>query len=129
MSIHSRRAARQVLETLERYPNAGVPILHWFSGCRRELEMAVELGCWFTVGLPMLRSKKGRTLVSLMPRDRVLTETDGPFTQVNGSSAYPWHAALAIEELAAIWEIPGAQAGPMLRENLRSLVSRADLTD
>ena len=31
ISIHSRRAAKPVLDTLSQYPESGVPVLHWFS--------------------------------------------------------------------------------------------------
>ena len=37
MSIHSRRAITQVLDSLESHPGAGTPILHWYSGGSREL--------------------------------------------------------------------------------------------
>jgi TatD DNase family protein len=82
LSIHSRRATTQVIERLLVHPTAGVPILHWFSGSAGELERAIKANCWFSVGALMLSTKKGRLLVSRMPRDRVLTETDGPFAQV-----------------------------------------------
>jgi TatD DNase family protein len=32
ISIRSRRAADDVLDALARMPDAGLPILHWFSG-------------------------------------------------------------------------------------------------
>jgi len=54
MSIHSRRASREVLDALEAFPNAGTAVLHWFSGSARDLDRAVSLGCWFSVGPGML---------------------------------------------------------------------------
>ena len=45
-------------------PDAGISILHWFSGTVSELTAAIDFGCWFSVGLPMLRSKKGQALVT-----------------------------------------------------------------
>ena len=75
------RASGAVLDRLQAYRDAGIPVLHWFSGPRRDLECAIELGCWFSVGPAMLRSRTGRALAALMPRDRVLTESDGPFAQ------------------------------------------------
>ena len=79
LTIHSRRSASEVLDALERHPAAGVAVLHWFSGSKAELERAVAMGCWFSVGPAMVRSQRGRDLISNMPRDRLLTETDGPF--------------------------------------------------
>jgi TatD DNase family protein len=123
MSIHSRRAVTAVLDHLEGTPGAGKAILHWFSGSAKELARAVELGCWFSVGPAMLSGEKGRNLVSLMPRERVLTETDGPFARMEGRAAYPWDVYIAVERLSEIWTISKAETEHSLRANLRSLVS------
>jgi TatD DNase family protein len=60
MSIHSRRASGPVLDYIEKFPDAGIPILHWFSGSFRDLDRAINLGCWFSVGPAMLASENGR---------------------------------------------------------------------
>lgn len=78
-SIHSRHAASSVLDHLEKNLKYGTPVLHWFTGTAKELERAIELGCWFSVGEPMLKSKKGLERILRMPRNRILTETDAPF--------------------------------------------------
>src|SRR3546814_6111950 len=103
ISLHSRRAAGEVLDASESIRDAGTPILHWFSGTGRQLDRAIDLGCWFSVGPAMLRTEKGRQLAARMPRDRLLTESDGPFAQIEGRSAWPWEAGHAISQLAAAW--------------------------
>lgn len=103
ISLHSRRAGTQVLDAIEEYCGAGTPILHWFSGTARELDRAIDLGCWFSVGPAMLRGEKGRLLATRMPRDRILTESDGPFAQVDGRAVWPWEASRAISGLASLW--------------------------
>jgi TatD DNase family protein len=123
LSIHSRRASKAVLERLARYQGAGTPILHWFSGSPRELDQAIKLGCWFSVGPAMLRGERGRDLASHMPRDRVLTESDGPFAQMDGKPALPWDVQRAEEMLADVWSVSLDQSRTMLRDNLRSLVT------
>lgn len=67
MTIHSRGAATSVLDALEKHRDAGVPILHWFSGTSRELERAIAMGCWFSIGPAMLRSRRGGTLHPICP--------------------------------------------------------------
>lgn len=124
MSIHSRRAATPVLDALEAYSAAGTPILHWFSGTQRELARAVALGCWFSVGPAMLAGRKGQDLVSRMPPDRVLTETDGPFAQLRGKSAFPWDVDIAIEVLSTLWSISTEDVSARVENNLRRLVAR-----
>lgn len=121
MTIHSRRAATQVLDALEAWPGAGIAILHWFSGSQKELSRAVNLGCWFSVGPAMLVGEKGCSLAAKMPRDRVLTESDGPFAQVDGRAALPWDADRAVEALAQIWSEPVDVLRGRLLHNLRRL--------
>jgi TatD DNase family protein len=121
LSIHSRLATSPVLDILAGQPAAGLPILHWFTGSHRELARAIGLGCWFSVGPAMLRTQKGRALMEAMPRDRILTETDGPFARVQGRSALPWEADLALDALAEAWNEPVATARERLRSNLASL--------
>jgi TatD DNase family protein len=128
MTIHSRRAAREVLDSLEVRPGAGTPILHWFSGSSRELARAVGLGCWFSIGPAMLRSERGRALAGQMPRDRILTETDGPFAQIEGASVLPWEVKHATDIVAALWDTSPDEVDVQLNRNLRRLVSLSPAT-
>jgi TatD DNase family protein len=121
LSIHSRRASAAVLDRLEAHPGAGPAVLHWFSGSRRDLDRAVRLGCWFSVGPAMLRGERGRSLVAIMPRDRVLTETDGPFAQIKGAPLMPWQVDEAVRHLAALWARSPHQAERITHTNLRAL--------
>ena len=123
LSIHSRSAATAVMDRLEALPGAGTFVLHWFSGSRRELSRAIALGCWFSVGPAMLGNERGRGLAALMPRDRILTESDGPFAKIGNRAAMPWDAELAEQELAQIWRFDKNQTISVLNENLRRLVS------
>ena len=123
LSIHSRHAAAAVLERLRSNPDAGTPILHWFSGSKRHLDDAIEFGCWFSVGPAMLRSERGKALVASMPPDRVLTESDGPFAKVDGRPATPMDVPLAVQELAELWKMNATAVEERLQSNLRTLVS------
>ena len=123
LSIHSRRASAAVLSRLHAYDEAGIPVLHWFSGSRRDLERAIDLGCWFSVGPAMLRSKKGRSLAALMPRDRILTESDGPFAQQEGMPLMPWDVDRAIHILGELWSVSPIRAQHIIHRNLRALAS------
>lgn len=124
LSIHSRGAASAVLDELEAHPGCGTPVLHWFSGTERELARAIDLGCWFSVGPPMLSTAKGRKLVTRMPRERVLTETDGPFTRRDDGPLEPCDVAWALDGLAEAWGVSAADVGKTIAANLRTLVAR-----
>ncbi len=123
MSIHSRGAETRVLDVLEAHPGAGTPVLHWFSGSQLELKRAAALGCWFSVGPAMLAGEKGRKLLSLMPFDRVLPETDGPFARQNGKPLMPWEASSVDAELAKVSGFSVEHIHHLFRQNLKRLVS------
>jgi TatD DNase family protein len=123
MTIHSRRAATAVLDCLNRHTGAGAAILHWFSGSKQELRRAIDAGCWFSVGPGMVASPAGLRLIREMPKERVLTESDGPFTRIAERSARPWDVALACEALADIWRCGLPDVHDQLRTNLHALVA------
>jgi TatD DNase family protein len=122
LSIHSRRAATPVLNTLDGFESVRFPILHWFSGSRAELERAINRGCWFSVGPAMLAGAKGRALVAAMPRNRVLLETDGPFAQLRRAPLQPWDIALACVSMSRLWGIEPAETNQVIRDNENSLL-------
>lgn len=122
MSLHSRGAASRVLNILEKHPLSGRPILHWFSGTVKELHRAIDLGCWFSVGPAMLTAAKGRELLNNMPTNRVLPETDGPFTSCKGATLMPWDATNIIPDLMMAWEQNQNDVTEQLTSNLSDLL-------
>lgn len=80
LTIHSRRAVRQVLQIIGNNFRFK-PILHWFTGSKEELYDAIETGFYISVNLSMMVSKKFLALLPLIPKDRLLLETDSPFTR------------------------------------------------
>ena len=79
ISIHSAFAASDVLDIINKYNSAAnnICILHWFSGTNKQLQKAIELGCYFSVNERMLQ--KGNLNISQIPFDRIMVETDYPF--------------------------------------------------
>ena len=59
-----------------------------------------------------------------MPRDRVLTETDGPFVKRGRQPLTPLNVREAIVELAQLWSVPEQDVDAQLKRNLKELVSR-----
>jgi TatD DNase family protein len=124
MSIHSRRSSGAVLDYLEKYPEAGTPVLHWFSGSLRDLDRAIKLGCWFSIGPAMLTSERGRVLAARIPRERVLTESDGPFAQLNDAAIMPWQVEDATRSLADLWQVSEATMQQLILDNFRQLCAQ-----
>lgn len=121
LSIHTRRATAGAIDLLTEHPTAGVPVLHWFSGSIRELERATNLDCWFSVNPMMLLSSKGRSLIEMMPRERLLLETDAPFTSNEDGPLKPWDTSNLVSYLAKIWDIGHRDVLIALRSNLARL--------
>lgn len=121
ISIHSRGAASKILSIIRKHPNCGSPILHWFSGSITELKEAVEMKCYFSVNSQMLKSKKGSDLVSRIPWELVLPESDGPFASLNGKPIMPWEAINVCSELSNIWNIPISDSKRQMMINFERL--------
>lgn len=126
ISIHSRQAAAKVLESITQSGPVGAPVLHWFTGSMKQADAALEAGCWFSVGAAMLRSEKGRLLVAHLPVDRVVTETDGPFTSIGDEIAHPWHAREAALGLGRLWQRSPDDVAGQLRANLSALLASVE---
>jgi TatD DNase family protein len=120
-SIHSRKAEDLVLDTLAQFPNAGVPVLHWFSGSKKQLHRAIDMGCWFSVGPAMVRSLSGKSLVQQMPKDRILMESDGPFAMVSNRSALPTDIELVKKDLGLIWSLSAKETEQILMSSFKTL--------
>lgn len=123
LSVHSRRAATPVLDALAAAPGTGTAILHWFSGTQSEVTRAASDGHWFSINAAMLAHARGRQLITRMPPDRVLTETDGPFTLTQGRSTRPRDVAATVVGLAEVWHVTVADVAQRLSTNLARLLS------
>lgn len=81
ISIHSRKAEREVLDVLDDAFSFKA-ILHWFSGDSNLLDRAVKMGCYFSVNGNMLKSRKIERMLEIVPKNRILLETDSPFGDI-----------------------------------------------
>lgn len=86
MSIHVRKAEAEVIKILEKHMPRRV-IIHWFSGSKSELKMFLKLGCYFSINANMVLSNL--EVVKQIPKDKILIESDGPYSRVNGIKYKP----------------------------------------
>ncbi len=118
LTVHSRRAAAEVIELIgPGFP--GVVVLHWFSGSPAIAREAIAGGMYFSVNPSMLGSKAGTAIISVLPRDRVLTETDGPFLKVSGRAAVPGDVMSCFPRLAGLWRVTPEEARRITVDNFR----------
>lgn len=107
LSIHSRRAARDVLACLAEAttPERVLPILHWFSDGVAAAVDAVKLGCYFSINHRMLVTRDGAALINSIPVDRILTETDAPFTDTGNRRSEPRDVSATVAGLAQLLDV------------------------
>lgn len=120
LTLHSRRAATDVISIVGG-SFEGKSILHWFTGNIKEIEKAADNGMYFSVNPAMIMSNRGKSLISAMPIDRVLTESDGPFVKIFGRECKPKDLSFVAKELAKIWNTSCEKAQNRIYENFRSL--------
>lgn len=124
ITVHSIRSAKAVLDLVEAHlpPERGKIILHWFTGTKSEAKRALELGCYFSINAEMLDNERHAPMVQVIPLNRMLTETDGPFTRTGERPSEPTDVAAVVEALARLHGLPPAAVASGVRDNLRALV-------
>ena len=60
--------------------NKNTYILHWFTGSIAQMQNAVDMGCFFSINPKMLKTKSGINLIQKIPSNKILLETDAPFS-------------------------------------------------
>ena len=124
LTIHSVRSVKTVMDMIEaKLPRSrGRAVMHWFTGSSSELRRAADLGCYFSVNHAMLDGDKRRALVRAIPIDRLLTETDGPFTKMGEKPSTPSDVSRTVIELARVHQIEPVDMARRITSNLRLLV-------
>lgn len=121
LSVHSVRSAATVLDLVESHLPAelGRVVLHWFTGTLTEARRAAALGCYFSVNVAMTQTDKGKSVIAALPLDRLLTETDGPFTKsVDNKPSCP---ADVVQVQSAVARIRGESAPEVSRAIAKNL--------
>ncbi|MBQ7177705.1 MAG: TatD family hydrolase [Victivallales bacterium] len=121
MSIHSRYAVRDVLDILEGFSGQSKPVLHWFTGTKTDVLRAVSIGCWFSINPNMCYTQSGRENLGCIPLDKLLPETDAPFTQIDGKPYMPWNTSVTTF-LAHLYGMQYDDMSKQLQKNLYDLI-------
>lgn len=114
VSVHSRRAEKELLSLLQRYEIENV-VFHWYSGPLNLIPSILEQGYYFSVSEAMFISKSGRSIIEKIPQNRVLTETDAPYNE-------KCNIIRLLGELAKIWNVSFNEAEAIVERNFRRLL-------
>lgn len=132
LSIHAVNAAVQVLDILEETGCAVLDtgcggeggcicILHWYSGPSDQLQRAIKLGCFFSVGERMLATRRGREYVRAIPESRLLLETDLPDSECGAFDRASISQSLE-RALSMLEEARGAWLGERIARTSRAIL-------
>ena len=128
VSLHIREAhdlAFRVLQE-EGFPAAGT-LLHCFNLGPEDVAPWVEAGCYIALGGPVTfkKSDSTREAATLVPLDKLLTETDAPYMTpepMRGITCWTDHVLFSAAKLA---EVHGAEPGLARQEFLAALHENA----
>jgi TatD DNase family protein len=123
LSVHSRSATSKLYELISSYPEAGTPVLHWFSGRPSEVADGLALGAYFSVNYQMLQSKAGAAIVRQIPMNRLLTESDAPFANTDSFDDLAEQIRATESKLAEICGCQLVQMKSSISENFLRLTS------
>lgn len=118
ITVHSRKATSDVISMIgDNF--SGKVILHWYTGGLKDLDTAIKYGFYFSVNYPMTISESGRKIIERLPADRLLLETDGPFTSYHTRDFSP---LLCNEVHENILKLKKSIMSETISENFRNLI-------
>jgi len=123
ITLHSRGAEAVVLEGLRRH-GVKTAVFHWFSGSMKILQNVFAEGHFVSINPAMLSSVSGQRVIAQSPRERILIESDGPFTKVEGRVCKPISVALVYQDLAIRWGVSVEKVADYIQTNYESIVSK-----
>ncbi len=122
--IHDRDAHGDCMEVIRAYPNVR-GVLHSFSGSPEMAEELIRLGYMisFSGTLTFTNARKPKEVAALIPRDKVLIETDCPYLAPHpkrGSLNHSGNLEYTNAVLASIWGITPEECARITEQNALS---------
>ena len=121
--IHDREAHQDVMEVIRKHP--GVKgILHSFSGSAEMALELVKLGYYisFSGTLTFTNARKPREVAAVLPKDKVLIETDCPYLTPHphrGKTNHSGYLSYTNATLADIFGVSEEECARITEENAR----------
>jgi len=119
--IHTRKAELDCIEILEKSDLKKI-VLHCFIGRKHLIKRAADNGWFFSIPPVITRLQHFQTLVSMVPLNQLLTETDSPgLSPVAGERNEPANVEVTIKEIAKIKNISEKEVADAIWENAKKL--------
>ena len=101
LSVHTKNAEDKIIEIVKKHRPKKC-IIHWFTGNEEQLKKLIDSGCYFSINANMVF--QNNTKLFLIPKDKLLIESDGPFTKVNGKKYEPRFLAKQYEIISSFFD-------------------------
>ena len=116
INLHSASAEDEVLNLIVKY-NIKKAIFHWYSGKIGTLNQILNYGYYFSINESMCKSKKGQNIISKLPKDKVLVETDAPFVK----NVLPYKNFNTYHYLGKLWNINIDEVFKIILNNFKNI--------
>lgn len=122
VTLHSRRAELTVLNLLEEH-GIKKAVFHWYTGSLRDLNAVLAAGHYISVNIAMVGSERGLKLISNIPQERILTETDGPYLTIGRRQIRVAEVGPVLDILGQMWGVDRERAEEITISNFRSITA------
>ncbi|MCS7135981.1 MAG: TatD family hydrolase [Nitrososphaerota archaeon] len=115
--VHSRSAGKYALEMLSEFGAKDV-IMHAFDGSASHSLIGIEKGYFFSVPPSVVRSEQKQKLVSKIPLDNILLESDAPALSPTPNTVnFPSNVRISAEVVSRIKGVPLEKVEEITTEN------------
>ncbi|MDR2353345.1 MAG: TatD family hydrolase [Deltaproteobacteria bacterium] len=121
--IHTREAFPETYQILKNFHSALTGILiHCFQGTPEEAQKYLDLGCFLSIPgvITFHNSSRLREAVKVIPRDKILVETDAPYLApmpFRGKRNEPAYLLYHLKALGEIWGVSQEKVADITTQN------------
>ena len=120
--IHEREAHEDGLKIVKKWADKVPGVYHCYSGSAEMAKEIIRLGWYisFTGVLTFKNARRALEAVSVIPRDRIMIETDCPYmapVPYRGKRNHSGYVPKVAEKLAELWNVSLEEAARITMEN------------
>jgi len=126
--VHSRKTLEEIIEIIKSYEEKTKGVVHCYTGGKKRIKNVLEMGenWYFGIDGNLTYEDGLAEVVKLIPKDRLLLETDSPFLTPaphRGEVNNPEYVKFVYEKLAEIWEMSFEETEKIVDRNAKKLFS------
>ena len=103
-TVHCNKAEKELYNILKAYGIKNF-IIHWYTGEENDFLNFLKLGAYFSINTSIVKDIKNHDFLLNIPKDRILFESDGPYTNILGKTYNPSLIKNCYKEISEILKI------------------------